>query len=215
MIAWLVSVNCSIFAPVMKALLFIACIYLLAPFTYGQNYPAFDSLLACVESDKIIPPERFPIIENTQFELFIDTENYTHPIKSRVVSSRFGLRNVKFTNKYEMGIHRGIDILADIGTDVRVVFDGVVRVARYDPGYGNVVVVRHSDGLESLYAHLYCIYVKEGEHVKSGMYIGISGNTGSSTGPHLHFELSTEQGRFDPEIIIDFTQQRLKVANEG
>lgn len=167
----------------------------------------FDSL----DYQRIIPPERFGIIENTSFELNIEPENYTHPIQSFERSSRFGLRNVKFTSKYEMGVHRGIDIIARTGTPVYAMFDGVVRISRHESkGYGNVVVIRHQDGLETLYAHLDCRYVVEGQKVYSGKCIGLSGNTGTSTGAHLHLELSIPTGRFDPELLIDFQTGTLK-----
>ena len=161
--------------------------------------------------ERIISPERFGIIENKSFELDIDPENYTHPIKAFELSSRFGLRSVKLTSKYEMGIHRGIDIIANTGTPVYAMFDGVVRISKYEEkGYGNVVVIRHQDGLESLYAHLDSRYVVSGQKVYSGHLIGLSGNTGTSTGAHLHLELSTEMGRFDPELLIDFRVGTLK-----
>lgn len=187
-------------------------------FTAGLSYAQTNDETIEIDSldyEKIIMPGRFQIIENTSFELHIDTENYTHPIKAYKISSRFGLRNVKYTNKYEMGIHRGIDILADEGTPVYAMFDGVVRISKNEAGgYGKIIIIRHKNGLESLYAHLDYRYVKAGQKVYSGSCIGLSGNTGISTGPHLHLELSTPQGRFDPELLIDFATGKLKHTND-
>jgi len=164
-----------------------------------------------MDFERVIPPERFNIIQNTSFELSFDAENYTHPIHAYSLSCRFGLRNLKLTNKYEMGVHRGVDIVANTGTHVYAILDGVVRISQYqDKGYGNVVVIRHKDGLESLYAHLKCRYVSVEQKIVSGECIGLSGNTGTSLGPHLHFELSTESGRFDPGLLIDFKKGKLK-----
>ena len=168
-------------------------------------------VLDSLDYEKIIPAERFGIIEKMSFELDIAPENYTHPIKAFELSSRFGLRSVKLTSKYEMGIHRGIDIIANVGMPVYAMFDGVVRISRYEEkGYGNVIVIRHQDGLESLYAHLDSRYVIPGQKVYSGHLIGLSGNTGTSTGAHLHLELSIDKGRFDPELLIDFRVGALK-----
>ncbi len=173
---------------------------------YAQGAAPGDTL----NTHNIILKERFGIIENRSFELYIDPTNYTHPIENTKITSRFGIRDVKRTNWYEVGIHRGVDVGANVGTPVRCIFDGMVRIARYDPGYGNVVVVSHKDGLESLYAHLDCIYVTEGQEITTGKIIALSGNTGSSTGPHLHFELSVPEGRFDPQLMIDFKNRCLK-----
>ena len=94
-------------------------------------------------------------------------------------------------------LHAGLDFGVPVGTPVVAVADGVVTKVRYDPaGYGRYVVVRHADGMSSLYAHLSSVRVERGV-VLAGDVLGRSGNTGHSTGPHLHFELRTAKGPFD------------------
>lgn len=106
--------------------------------------------------------------------------------------------------------HRGVDIAITTGTPIHCAFPGVVRVATMMGGYGNVVVVRHYNGLETVYGHLSKINVKPWQEVKAGTVLGLGGSTGRSTGPHLHFECRFLYQTFDPEWIIDIEQQALR-----
>ncbi|HRO76278.1 MAG TPA: peptidoglycan DD-metalloendopeptidase family protein [Crocinitomicaceae bacterium] len=107
--------------------------------------------------------------------------------------------------------HKGIDLGLRIGDSVVSVWDGKVRYAEYNRGgYGNLVVVRHSNGLETYYAHLSKLKVKVNDEVKAGDLIGLGGSTGHSTGPHLHFEVRFYDMTINPEEIIDFTTKALK-----
>jgi murein DD-endopeptidase MepM/ murein hydrolase activator NlpD len=106
--------------------------------------------------------------------------------------------------------HTGVDIALNIGESVYASFDGVVRVARTNGGYGKMVLIRHHNNLETLYGHLSEIKVKNGQIVKAGDVIGLSGNTGHSTGPHLHFECRLLYACFDPEWIFDMDKRCLK-----
>src|ERR1035437_8800340 len=110
------------------------------------------------------------------------------------LSSPFGWRN----NRY----HKGIDIQLRKGDTVTVAFDGMVRFAQKKGGYGNVVIVRHYNGLETVYAHLSKIKVSEGQVVGAGDLIGLAGSTGHSTGPHLHFEVRFMGLPLNPEYIL-------------
>jgi len=121
--------------------------------------------------------------------------DYCHPIKG-VVTSEFGVRNGKY--------HYGIDLRLNVGDAIYSAFDGVVRISQYSPSYGNVMVVRHENGLETLYAHLSKRMYKPGQPVKAGQKIGLGGNTGRSTGPHLHFECRYLGEPINPSDIIDF-----------
>jgi len=85
--------------------------------------------------------------------------------------------------------HHGLDLTADTGTPVYATGDGLVTVAKYSGGYGNVIFVNHGYGFETRYAHLSKIKVNEGQKVTRGELIGLVGNTGVSTGPHLHYEV--------------------------
>jgi len=106
--------------------------------------------------------------------------------------------------------HTGIDIALNTGDKVYAAFDGVVRVAKYNGGYGNMVLIRHYNNLETLYGHLSAIKVKPGDKVKAGDVIGLGGSTGNSTGPHLHFECRLLYACFDPEWILDIKKYGLK-----
>ncbi len=106
--------------------------------------------------------------------------------------------------------HGGIDFAINIGEPIYAVFDGVVRVAQVNGGYGNMILIRHYNNLETLYGHLSKMKVKVGQVVKAGDIIGYSGNTGFSTGPHLHFECRCLYQTFDPEWILDVKHKALR-----
>lgn len=101
--------------------------------------------------------------------------------------------------------HFGTDIKVKVGDTIRCTFNGLVRVIQNDKrGYGKVVVVRHHNGLETLYGHLSKTLVKVNEVICSGEVIGLGGNTGRSTGSHLHFETRYGGEPFNPANVIDF-----------
>jgi murein DD-endopeptidase MepM/ murein hydrolase activator NlpD len=107
--------------------------------------------------------------------------------------------------------HHGLDVDLNIGDTVVTAFDGVVRYAQFNKsGFGNCVVIRHKNGLETIYGHLCKIDVTENQFVKSGQHIGLGGTSGHSTGPHLHFEMRYKDYSFDPQLLIDLTTQQLK-----
>jgi len=108
-------------------------------------------------------------------------------------------------------MHKGVDIRLKTGDPVRSAFDGIVRYAhRNKRGFGNLVVVRHYNGLETYYAHLSKIHVQPGDKVKAGDVVGLGGSTGRSRGPHLHFEIRYFDKAFDPEKFICFHAGSLK-----
>ncbi|MDR2083476.1 MAG: peptidoglycan DD-metalloendopeptidase family protein [Bacteroidales bacterium] len=109
--------------------------------------------------------------------------------------------------------HNGVDLSLKIGDTIRATFDGVVRVAmtsKSTGGYGNLVVIRHTNGLETYYGHMSKILVDTAEYVKAGEVIGLGGSSGRSTGAHLHFETRYCGQSFDPQRIIDFESGTLK-----
>jgi len=109
--------------------------------------------------------------------------------------------------------HKGVDIGLDKGDNIYAAFDGMVRIAmptRMSGGYGNVVVIRHVNGLETYYGHLSKYLVKPDDIVKAGELIGYGGSTGRSSGPHLHFETRYMGQAFDPERIFDFQSGTLR-----
>jgi hypothetical protein len=109
--------------------------------------------------------------------------------------------------------HKGLDIGLKRGDTVEAAFDGVVRYAKYNHGgFGNLVIIRHYNGLETYYAHLSKIKVKEYQVVKAGELVGLGGSTGRSRAPHLHFEVRYNDAPLDPQKIIDYENQKL-IAN--
>lgn len=109
-------------------------------------------------------------------------------------------------------MHYGIDIDLERGDPVRCAFEGVVRISRYHKQFGNVVVVRHSNGLETLYGHLSERKVQPGEHVEAGDTLGLGGSTGRSTGDHLHFETRYLGQPIDPQMLFDVNEGELKTS---
>ena len=124
----------------------------------------------------------------------------------------FPVRNSKTSNygwRWNRG-HHGVDIRLNTGDPVHCAFSGIVRVAARMGGYGNCIVVRHPNGLETLYGHLSKINVRPGQTIETGQVIGLGGSTGNSTGPHLHFECRFLYQPFDPEWILDFDHFTLR-----
>lgn len=118
------------------------------------------------------------------------------------ITSSFGHRGSRF--------HYGSDLRVSIGDTVRSVFDGIIRIKKYNPGgYGNYVMVRHHNGLETLYGHLSEHKVQVGQLVKAGECIGLAGNTGRSSGPHLHFEVRYKGNAINPTHIFDFENESI------
>ncbi len=126
--------------------------------------------------------------------------NYTAPING-IVTSNYGWR--------EKRMHKGIDIDLNKGDKVLAAFDGKVRIARRQNGYGNVVIVRHYNGLETVYAHLSKIKVKSGQVITSGQVVGLGGMTGHATGTHLHFEIRFKGHALNPANLISFTDNKI------
>ena len=118
-----------------------------------------------------------------------------------VLTSKFGWRDGR--------MHKGIDIDLQVWDTVVSAFSGMVRVARTYSGYGRVVVIRHFNGLETLYAHLHRIKVKPGQIVQAGDLIGLGGSSGHSTGSHLHWEVRFKGAPINPLNFIDYADQKL------
>ncbi len=106
--------------------------------------------------------------------------------------------------------HQGVDLPLPTGTPLYNAFDGCVRLSKYVSGYGNLVIVRHENGLETYYGHLSKREVEAGDWIKAGDVVGLGGSTGKSTGPHLHFETRYMGHAFDPQWIVDFEKGELR-----
>ena len=136
--------------------------------------------------------------------LFIDLTGFCMPTENTKVNDIFGYRPRR------RRVHYGLDIKVERGDTIRAAFDGKVRYVSYQKrGYGHYVVIRHPNGLETLYAHLTSKLVAENEVVRAGDPIGLGGNTGRSTGPHLHFETRLLGKALDPALFFDFPNQNI------
>jgi murein DD-endopeptidase MepM/ murein hydrolase activator NlpD len=122
-----------------------------------------------------------------------------------VVTSKFGYRRHPITGRYSM--HKGIDIAAKQGTDIVAMADGIVIFSGRKGGYGNIVELRHANGLETRYAHNSRNLVKEGDMVRKGQVVAELGSTGRSTGPHLHFEVRRNGEAVNPAQYLDLSQK--------
>lgn len=140
-------------------------------------------------------PDRFSIWVVDSLDSYV-CPNVTNP------RSLFGYRRGRR--------HQGIDLPYPSGTPVPATFDGKVRISAYVGGYGNLVVIRHANGLETFYGHLSRRDVEAGDWVSAGDIIGLGGSTGRSTGPHLHFETRYRGAAFDPAWLIDFETGTLR-----
>ena len=106
--------------------------------------------------------------------------------------------------------HQGVDLPLKTGDPIYAAFTGKVRVSTYWGAFGNLVIIRHDNGIETFYAHLSKRYVEVGDWVNAGDVIGLGGSTGRSTGPHLHFETRYNGFAFDPQWLIDFENGLLR-----
>ena len=132
----------------------------------------------------------------------IDLRGFVMPTTNTQITDKFGYRPRR------RRVHNGLDIKVNRGDTIYAAFDGKVRITAYQrKGYGHYVVVRHHNGIETLYAHLSKKLVGANDNVKAGDPIGIGGNTGRSSGPHLHFETLLLGSCLDPALLFDFKNQ--------
>lgn len=172
------------------------------------NVPAMDSYTGW-DMKKIHPYEqRIDSIADSTLLILTDGDDcfFHPPTRSNLTTSGFGIR--RWGRRYKF--HYGEDLKLSIGDPVYSIFDGVVRIAQFSSSYGYVVVVRHYNGLETVYAHFSKLLVVPGMSIRAGEPIGLGGSTGRSTGPHLHFEVRYKGVAFNPAKIIDFSSNTLK-----
>lgn len=146
------------------------------------------------------------IADSTVLILADNNDCFYHPPTVGRKTSGFGVRRWRRRLKF----HYGTDLKLYTGDPVYSAFDGIVRIAQYSRSYGYVVVVRHYNGLETIYAHFSKLLVVPGMAIRAGEPIGLGGSTGRSTGAHLHFEVRYKGVAFNPEKIFDFENNKLK-----
>ena len=134
----------------------------------------------------------------------ISTKGYHMPTDSTYITDKYGYRPRRGR------MHMGLDVKVKIGDTIRAAFDGKVRISRYERrGYGHYLVLRHPNGLETVYGHLSKRLVDENDIVHAGDPIGLGGNSGRSTGSHLHFETRILGNAINPENMFDFPNNRI------
>lgn len=154
-------------------------------------------------SQKIVANEN---LESSLKEMDLDVENlknaysFINPITG-IVSSKFGSRESEYQKV--TGYHTGVDVAAEEGTIIKASMEGIVELVSSEGDYGNHINIRNNN-VSTLYAHCSKIFVKEGQIVGQGQEIGAVGNTGNSTGPHLHFEIRIDDRFVDPLKILSF-----------
>ena len=123
------------------------------------------------------------------------------PLEKSVLTSAYGMRISPISGKWKM--HRGIDLASPKGSRILACREGTVKTAvKNHPVYGNYIIIRHPNGMESLYAHMDTISVEKNAKVATGQRIGTVGMTGQTTGPHLHFEISQNGSSLNPENYL-------------
>ena len=155
-------------------------------------YPNWDNTRAHAFGNSVVIPDSFQI----------DMSGFCMPTTNTKITSKFGPRRRR--------MHNGIDVKVYIGDTIRSAFAGKVRIVQNQGrrvGYGKYVIIRHENGLETVYAHLSKQLVSEDQYVEAGEVIGLGGNTGRSTGSHLHFETRFLGQAINPALLFDFEKQ--------
>ncbi|MFN0030654.1 MAG: peptidoglycan DD-metalloendopeptidase family protein [Flavobacteriales bacterium] len=166
------------------------------------NIPAYD--LYCGWDTKNLFAEKNAkehVGDGKEFVLCHSDCDFVYPTNGNITSP-FGPRWGR--------MHYGLDIDLETGDNVMAAWEGLVRISQYHASYGNVVVIRHNNGLETLYAHMSQRKVKPGDHVEAGQLIGLGGNTGRSYGAHLHFEIRFMGDAIDPNLVVDPSKKTLR-----
>ncbi|NDV57837.1 M23 family metallopeptidase [Bacteroides sp. 519] len=138
----------------------------------------------------------------------IDLTGFCMPTTSTRITSKFGPRRRR--------MHNGLDVKVYVGDTIVAAFDGKVRIVKDQgrkKGYGKYIIIRHANGLETVYGHLSEQLVEEDQYVKAGEIIGLGGNTGRSTGSHLHFETRFLGVAINPSLLFDFEKQDIVADN--
>ncbi|MCQ2346423.1 MAG: peptidoglycan DD-metalloendopeptidase family protein [Paludibacteraceae bacterium] len=184
------------------------CYYRLMPMMIlgdtSTSHPA-DSIYHHVWVNTRVNPYQTPI-DSIQDSIPISLKGFHLP-HTGYVTSKFGYRKYRF--------HYGTDTKVQIGDSIHAAWDGQVRIVGWDPnGYGYYVLIRHDNGLETVYGHLSRPLYDENDRIAAGEILGLGGNTGHSTGSHLHFEVRYLGNAINPETLIDFEKGELRCEED-
>lgn len=189
--------------------LLLVCLFILSVRTGVAQYVNADSLV-------VVPGESFllTISEVQKEKINLSTASYDYsetagimfskfefPVKNKIIS-RFGPRHGR--------MHYGLDIRSATGDTILAAFDGQLLKSGYERGFGNLIVIQHEKNIKTYYGHLSKYLVKRGTWVKKGEAIALAGNSGRSTGSHLHFEIREKNRPFDPELVYDFVSDKIR-----
>lgn len=181
-----------------------------AQFAGSENMVKVASYYSVWDTKSLNPygmsPKNFNEIINITLYNEKEGRNWAKMIDNFRLSSHFGWRNRRW--------HRGTDLALDTGDKVYAAFDGIVRISGTFNGYGRTVLLRHYNGLETLYGHLSKIAFEPNTLVKAGDVIGLGGSTGRSSGPHLHYETRYEGNQFDSENIYDYANNHIRIRSQ-
>lgn len=181
-------------------------LYKLLPMDTAQfpsHHPASD--IYPIWTNARVNPYNTPV-DSLPTEVHINMQGFHFPTMG-YVTSHFGFRRYRF--------HYGTDLKVQIGDSIRAAWDGQVRIVGWDPrGYGHYVVIRHDNGFETVYGHLSMPLYDENERILAGEVLGLGGNTGRSTGPHLHWEIRYLGNAINPESLINFEKHELLYPTE-
>ena len=183
----------------MKNILILLTVLLLPLTADGQDKPPFSAR----EMADVRVATRGLFAKSNHIYLHLDSlkdHEYAFPLPGGKVISAYGTR----------GGHSGTDIKTCAKDTIRAAFDGVVRMSKPYYAYGNIVVIRHANGLETLYSHNFKNLVKAGDVVKAGQAIGLTGRTGRATTEHVHFETRINGQHFNPNLIFDLKERTLR-----
>ena len=141
-----------------------------------------------------------------QKELILDltspsNDTFMFPLPGAKLISPYGTRHGRN--------HTGVDLKTKARDTIFAAFSGIVRVSKFNRSYGNVVVIRHYNGLETVYSHNSKNFVQSGDHVMAGSPIGLTGRTGRATTEHVHFEIRVNGEHFNPKLMIDFNNNSI------
>lgn len=169
---------------------------------YNLSSTELSSRINSLMHDLEVRSDRLNILEGMllQQNLKKNTLPSGRPVDAAFNSSSFGYRVDPFTG--QMAFHEGLDFMAEVGAPIYAAASGIVTQAELTPDYGNIVKIDHGNGLETRYAHASRLDVKVGDRVEKGQLIGGVGNTGRSTGAHLHFEVRLDGVALDPRKYL-------------
>ncbi len=137
-------------------------------------------------------------------KLIVDSIPSGYPVSSNRITSEFGYRIHPIYDKKRF--HHGLDFGGKVGSAIRATADGIVEFSGFDKGYGNLVIISHNFGFKTAYGHMLDnVKVKKGDFIKKGEVLGYLGNTGVSTGPHLHYEVKYIKSSLDPKNFLTFS----------